>query len=735
MKNLLIFFDNQAFKLNNIIINYIKRWIVYKIINNINEYKCIYIHKTYPEFNEKIIEINGSNSFGFVDEILMCLNNVIYKKIDNYATICFKNIIDKISTYESFNAYTNEILIISSLESNVFTEGNIDFINTKINETKFKINLINIFGTEIFKNIFPSLNEITVDVNCLKIENIGLHKIFESDSSNNFEKIKKYSNLNIKCLDKFEYLKLLYYIESLLLNNLCVNNFSPSTEQNEIIVSIINNVSINGIENYNQQLQNIFKSYKNTIKDILNRHSNLLIKFPIDKLSPELSTSYIKYVLEFYSIIYPKINYYKSLNASDKIQKNKQKNIFESTSEIKINNIKNMEIEPEDISCEYLTSSLTITNWKEEYDNANPFGFLIKYNPNKLSYKGIFDLNSSILKTYPNMIVNNVTTNFVPLYDYYQIILFDYEKKDNDGNENEASNDNEKKTFNISQFSIPDNIHGDGNVLLPIYINKNHWELTKSLWSYHLSFINNCFEQEYNVKMDNIYFLTILKFLNNLKNINDKNNVKLMIRLFGYLLRTCIQILIDNKFMHSIKNDYKKYLDCVLNLDTLEKNSTFSDLMVRIIQLIISNGIDYSELETDLNKITTFIFKKYIISNYKMDFWDKINNPNCSNELKKIELEQLSNNVIQENICWLYLEFDLKLFNKIIKSIYSLNGFNQFVKQIDKTNGCLEDMGGENKIINLGTIKEIIDLKSAEQFDIKYYYQFIDISKYCEMEI
>jgi len=735
IKNLLIFFDNQAFKINNIIINYIKRWILYKIIYNINQYNNINIYKTYPEPNEKNIKV--SNLEDIIDDTLIYLNNVIYKENDDYATICFKNIIDKIDNIESVSEIdNNEILIVTSLKNNTFTENNIKYINEKIDSFKSKINLMNISSVEIFKNLVPKLNEITIDINCLKTENIPIEKFFEFEEINNLEQIKKYENIDIKSLSKLEYLGLIYNIEKMILSNILYNK-KLDIKQNKLIVHILNNMNIIGIENFCEQLKNIFKSYKNTVRDIFNRHHNLTLNLPIDKLTPELSNSYIKYILEFYSIIYPKINYYKSLSISGNSQKNKQKNLYESTSEIKIKNVKNIDIEQNNISCQYLTSSLTITNWKDEYDNANPFGFLIKYHPTKLSYKGIFDLNSSILKTYPNMMINNITTNFVPLYDYYQIILFDYEKDENDENdetnENNDHKNSEKKTFNISQFCINDNINGDGNVLLPIYINKNHWELSKSIWSYHMSFINNCFEQEYNIKMDNIYFFVILKFLNNLK--NNKNNIKITIRLFGYILRTCIQILVDNKFIHSVKNDYKKYLELILNLELLDKNSMFSDFVIRIIQLIISNSIDVNELEIDLNKITMSIFKKYIISNFKMDFWDNINNENISNEQKKNELDILKNQVIQENICWLYLDFDLKLLNKIIKSIYLLNGFNQFVKQIDKTHGCFEDIEQDDKSISLGTIKDIIDSKCSEQFDMTYYYQFIDISKYCEIQI
>jgi hypothetical protein len=346
-------------------------------------------------------------------------------------------------------------------------------------------------------------------------------------------------------------------------------------------------------------------------------------------------------------------------------------------------------------------------------------------------------LGSSILKTYPNMVVNNITTNFVPLYDYYQIVLFDYENNkkgengDNNEEENEDVNDlsNKKNFFNIINFNIPDNINGDGNVMLPLYINKQHWELTKSLWSYHLTFVNNCFEQEYDKKMDNIYFLSILKLFGDLKNLNANSNSKSITRLFGYMLRTCIQILIDNKFLHSIKGVYSKYLDSVMEAETLDKNSIFADWVIRVIQLIISNAITDEELKVDLDKITNLIFKKYIITNYIMDFWDKINNPKITDTEKKNELSILKNDVLQGNMCWLFLNFDLRVFNKIIKSIYAVNGFNQFIKQIDKTNGCLRDTN-EINVLSIKALENIFETHCGTQFNIDDY--SVDISSYTD---
>ena len=750
MKKLLIFFDNQTFKLNSLVINCIKRWIVYKIINNYLEYNEIYIYKTYPNFVEKKIKLNNDNKEENICDILTWINNIIYKTYNNYPTICVKNIVDKIKSIDDENY---EIIVITSLtlrEKESFMKDNIKYITDIIK--KYNINYINISNdNNVIYNLFGTLEPIKenhIDINCLKTENIDIYKIINIGDKNdinnkNYEKnIIDLNMSNIKSVNLFEYIKILYWIESCILTNISSNN--KNTEFNSIASSILKDIKIIGNEyqnnknNQNCQIVNIVKSYTNFVLDIISRQNELVIKFPIDKLTPELDASYIKYILEFYSIIYPKIYNNNLIQLNSKNQKNKQKKISNITSEIKLKDIKPINILSNDISEEFLKSTLTLTNWIDEYENANPFGFLINYNPNKLSYKGILDLGSSILKTYPNMVVNNITTNFVPLYDYYQIVLFDYEnnKNDNEDNNEEKNDDindlnNKKNFFNIKNFNIPDNINGDGNVMLPLYINKQHWELTKSLWSYHMTFVNNCFEQEYDKKMDNIYFLSILKLFGDLKNINANSNSKSITRLFGYMLRTCIQILIDNKFLHSIKGVYSKYLDSVMESESLDKNSIFADWVIRVIQLIISNAITDQELKVDLDKITNLIFKKYIIANYKMDFWDKINNPKISETEKKNELSILKNDVLQGNICWLFLNFDLRIFNKIVKSIYAINGFNQFIKQIDKTNGCLRDTNetNETNILTIKALENIFETHCGTQFNINDYP--VDISQYC----
>ena len=726
MDNFLIIFDNYTFKLNNVVYNFIKRFVLYEIINKKyieNKYNDVILFKTNPQLTTT--KLNKSNSFEDISDIMLNINNIIYKEYETYPTMLFKNIFNKIKDIETNVSDKNTILIITSINNEYnFTNTNIDYLNNIINTLKSNIKIINISNNRFLNELFPKLDEFFIDIKNFKIENIIIKEIFNLETYPNDDEIfTKYKNISENnnsievnnSIELFEYICLLCFIEK----NILINLDNKLTNIKNMIGEFNKMLRFQIITN-NNLILNLLKCFQNSISNILQRNYDLCVNIPIDKLSDELANSYIKYILEFYQIIYPKIyKYTNSIASANTSKKNKSTN----TSLIVYKNFTKLEFN--DISSQFLNSTLTLTNWVEEYNNLNPFGFLIQYSPNKYSYKGILDINSSILKTYPNMIIGNVSTNMVSVYDYYQIILSEFESIPDD-----FVNTN-KEIFNISNFNIIDNISGDGNVLLPVYINKKHWELTKTIWSYHLSFINNCFEFEYNKKMDNLYLYTLLKLFNDLKNINQNQNIKTIIRLFAYLLRTCLQILIDNNFLHSVKNNYQKYFNLLLTTESFEKNCNFSDWIIRLIQMIVSNQYEHDNLSKDLDLVTSNIFNKFVISNYKIDFWERINDEQIDTHLRHEELEMLKTNTIQKNICWLYMEHDLKIFNNIIRSIYSIKGFNQFIKIIDQTNGCLEDNNIPDTI-NLHTIKNIIVDKCSEQFDLTKY--SVDISKYYKFE-
>ncbi len=739
MNDLLLFVDNYTFKNNSIVFNYVKRLLVYEILKNKyinNKYENILLYKTNPIFSENKLNIN--NDYSDVKNIITNINNIFYKIYDFYKIENLIKIFNTIEKYVKNKKYNknDKIIIVCSIDFNHNNIEKSDMININklINKFKLQIIMINITDSKFLNYFFPKIKEIHIDIKAFKTENIIVSDCFEIEFiSENFDlyykkfiNISNYENNKINIDSDSGHEILLNYI--LMLNQ--INNFIIEKKVNNDKFELFKEILLIDFDSINITLINIIKNFQNSLNDIIYKLLNQNIKLQIEQIDPKLNDSYIKYILEFYEIIYPKLNNYN--NISKIINKKKMNNKPFKFDYLKSNFI-NITINDDDVSCNYLNSSISLSNWFEEYQNLNPFGFLISYNPNKLSYKGIYDSSSNIMKTYPKTNINDITTNCVSLYDYYQMILNEYQQKLNIDENNIELNKQEMEYFNISNFKIIDNFHGNGNVLLPMYINKNHWNLTKSLWTYHMTLINNCFEFEYCVKMDNIYFYSLLKIINNLKIVDKKHNQndKTIIILFCYLLRTCIQILIDNKFLHSIKNEYNKYLNLIYSTNDLNKNSIFSDWICRTIQLIVSNSIEIEVLEKDLNNITSHIFKRFIIDNYKMDFWDMINDSNINETNKKTELNNLKQDVIQENICWLYLNYDLKLLNKIIKSIYSIKGFNQFIKQIDKTNGCLIESTTPDSI-NFINIKKIITLKCEKQFDISIYMNdtLIDLSDY-----
>ena len=742
MDNLLIFFDNTTPKINNVIINHLKRMIIYDIVykkiykNIIND---VYIFKTRPS----LIEIKLTDTYNNIENIdllLNTINNVIYKEYGSYGSICFKTIIDKIIEFEKITK-KNKIFIICSVDTlNSFTEQNLAYIKNLFDIFNSDIKLINISTCKLFKNINPKIQEYLIDIKNFSVENFNILELFSEENSieDYISLITLSDSLNLNNNNKLmNYLLFLGSVEKKIITN-------KNNKLDNLNYEFVKKILSANIEYDNNIILNILKSFQKSLNNLIFRYCNSIYTLPINKLEKHMSNSYIKYILEFYEIIYPKIYKKKYLLSYSK----NNSLIFgnDNTSIISLKDLPKINIDTNNNSSEYLKSTLSLTNWIEEFNNLNPFGFLIKYRPNKLSCKGILDIGSSIVNTYPNMVINSITTNWIGLYDYYQIILSEYDDNQNNDNQNNDNQNNDKDIFDISNFNITDGIQGDGNVLLLIYINHHHWELVKSIWSYHLSFINNSFEPEYNKKMDNIYFLTFLKIFSNLKNLNQNINKKSLIRLFCYLLRTCIQILIDNKFLHSIKKDYSKYLELVLDVENSNKENSnkgniFSDWIIRLIQLIISNGCEQENLEKDLSKINTYIFNKFIISKYKMDYWEMINDSNTSDEKRKEELKILKNIVLENNMSWLFLNHDLVIINKIIKSIYSIKGFNQFIKTMDSSNGLVSDelkhefeseLKYKTNQINISTISKIIDEKFSEQFNLEKYH--VDISKFTSIQ-
>ncbi len=734
--DLIFIFDNSTFSNNTTIINCIKRWISYEL-NNIlfkseirEKINKINFVKTFPSIQNCNINLDTIG----VTKVLSIINGIIFKKYYTYPNINFKEIVDYISKIDNPNT---KLVLFSSIDNIGMSNANIKYVNDIFDKVQFKINIYNIGKYSCLNTIFPKINEIFINFKNSKLETIisKEHNIFTIEKFNqnnlniktiNFENLGNTENPdennNMENNNINKILVLLQNIELYILENEISDENILSQIKNILNISIYNFVK-------NKSIYCLIKNYINSIDNFLEKKYNKCpIIVPINDIPSNLTETNIKYILDFYQEIYPKfVNYLMELGLKNlKIPKGYITSTLNYDSIQKLPKFDSDSLL--DDSKEFLNSNLTMSNWVDEYNEFNPFGILIKYSVSKFSFKGLIDENSTIIKWYPNTIINSVSNNWVSLNDYYQMVLTDLNNIQVNDEDGEHILVSKKELLKINDFLIIDNVNGDTNIVLPIYINKHHWSLTKSIWKYHMAFINNTFEYNYNKKMDNIYYLVLLKNLNMFNEPNKFTNS--FIRVFFYNLRTCIELMIENKFINSVSNEVKKIFEIITvingpnpNVDILRNNSiTF---VIMVIQWIISSNCNLEQLKNYLAGYRNIVINNYIFENYKIDFWEGIKNK--PEEERKNELQILKQEIIQENKSLYDLEIDLVLLGELITKIYKLKGFNQLIKLLDKHNGCIPI--NSDTFINCNIFKSMFEtLENYKTFNINNYLESIDLT-------
>ena len=639
---LLLFIDNISYnKKWGTILNFVKKWFIYYlnneiILNNIEQLKII---KLFPK---TVLILDSKNGNMKIKNIIKFFSNIIFKNIMSNTDLL--SLIDNSTDYDLIIIFSlRKVLygtnIYEYIEMNhiknilVFNFDNAKQTSDSTLGTKeliIKKSLKNFYEVFLPNNINSFDKMIEIINNRINIINDKLNIINNFDNFNNLQKL--FINL--------------YNLESTIFNNIS-KNLPINTEP---LLLNLNSYDISGFVNEDYYM--FLKYIINSIKIILTSFYNNIISNSFND-----SDKIFKHIFDFYQIVYPNIhNVLKEENL-----------LFDfdiSSVNININDIKDKDydnISKNDNSKIFLNSTISMSNWKDEIADLNCFGLLLKYNikkgtkiknnknPNFVKYY-------SITTEYPNIFVSNISNNFISINDYYQLIL-------------NHLTEVPEFIFNLNDFEIIDSYHGNSNIMLPLYINKEHWYIFNKIKRYHLSLINNYLEPYYNSRMDNIYFFVLLKSFNTmiLKNSNDA------IYLTIYILRTAMQICIDNKYCLKIKQEYNYYFNNLLSCSELYNfNKIYNDYLVRLIQLIITSKVDVLKIYNDLDNI-----KEYYISINKE--YDNCNYITLHNDLLKLTL--------------------------FMDNLFKICGFNQLMKNIDASNGILDN---PNSTLNLNVVKNII---------------------------
>jgi hypothetical protein len=439
---LLLFIDNISYnKKWGTILNFVKKWFIYYLNNEIiqNNIEQLKIIKLFPK-TELILDSKNNNMK--IENIIKFFSGIIFKNIMSNTDLL--SLID--------NSIDYDLIIIFSLRKVLYGSNIYEYV--EMNHIK-NIIVFNFDNAKLTPDSMLGSKELII-----KKATKNFYEVFITNNINSFNKMIETINNRINIIKTYDYQNvILNDIQKLIINlyNLESDIFNTILK-NQVINNeqLLNNLNCLDISVFANEEYYIFIKYTiNFIKNMLTTYNNNLVSNSFND-----SDKIFKHIFDFYQIVYPKIH---------KVLK-EENLLFDfdlSSINVNIHNIKDKDyaniIKNDDTSETYLNSIISMSNWKDELTDLNCFGLLLKYNIRKGIKNKNFNLLKyySIISEYPNIFVNNISNNFISINDYYQLILNHIQEVPD-------------FVFDLNNFEIIDSYHGNTNIMLPLYINKEH---------------------------------------------------------------------------------------------------------------------------------------------------------------------------------------------------------------------------------------------------------------------
>jgi hypothetical protein len=323
-------------------------------------------------------------------------------------------------------------------------------------------------------------------------------------------------------------------------------------------------------------------------------------------------------------------------------------------------------------SKEFYNSSISLTNWIDEISNNNFTGLLMN-----ISIDEFIKINNNKKNMFVN--INSISSNFLSYRDFIEM-TFDYFEKNN----SDYGNLNYK---NI----IKENINGDYNSIIPIYIHKIHWNIAKKNIPFILGIILSHNPFGFLDSYYNFYFY-LLNYMNTLifDSENKTSNSLKFIKVYFAIWRTCSQIAYEKGYHRGIYTKIEEFNDYLL----LNKYNSYNleSILGQIISTPLVNNLEEHLLNIITGAIKYYISKHIIISS---DYFELLFT--YDNIIKKYTLNIQSLNTIsytiQEKLSMIFIS--LINFEKIILIINDLikskGSFKKFIEYLDSNYSILSD--------------------------------------------
>ncbi|AYV75991.1 MAG: hypothetical protein Terrestrivirus4_39 [Terrestrivirus sp.] len=339
------------------------------------------------------------------------------------------------------------------------------------------------------------------------------------------------------------------------------------------------------------------------------------------------------------------------------------------------NNDQNTDSNTDSSIDDFFASPLTLTNWKEELSNGGSMGLMIRTKSNDLSKIGANGIKPTI---------ESFTTTFIPTKDFIECILINFEKNLIDNVDNVVDVIGGGNNVGI----------GDGNTVIPLYINKNHWKLARIHLEYVLGIVlvNNPFG--YIDSHLNFMFYMLAEMTRHIFMPDEVLNLK-MIKTYLSVFRTCCEIAQEKKYHKGIKKMIGGLLE---NNDRIMISRPFDNDVLFGQILATGSTIDNIQIKELCYKIYENIFWRNYTKNYDKQYLKEIFVPiihkNDPDELIN-EIQAVINFVTGKISVGIQMITSNCIMIDIMKTlIHEEGGFMKFLNNIEK------NFESENNIVN-----------------------------------
>lgn len=647
---------------------------LYKYMNCVNIKKMLLI-TTYPN---KIIEITNDNFFTSFRNIINVRNKKDISDEHHYSVLelCFSKLIP---------SYTNEIIMFTKIKkaipikalteikkilevpNTIFTlVSNQDYIN----QLKMKVLTFNskvyhdaidsgsIFNTQINHNLtLIQLNNCTLYKTTVSqfLANIHFYKCFLIDQTNKTNNFMDDMNAMITCDIKDILGALLFHVEFVHKSDKIEKELYISLK--DIILQFID-------QNDNLEAKHMAIIMYNKLKKSCGKMINCLIHNENSKL-----------FIEFGKKAEMKGNHNQIIKNVDKIKD--LDNIMSQDIQKFIEENKDSDDDKFIESCEFFNSTITLSNWFEEMENNNGIGLLIKISKGHL----------------------NTTNTYMSITDYIAMTL-DYFQK----------NKNIKFGDLVNTSIIKGTAIGEANALIPLYINKHHWSLSKKYLEMVLAIIASGNPFSYHPTQIKLYFdlfseITVKMF--DKSSLNEK-----AIQNYIAFLRTCAEICFEKGYNRGISNIINAFVN----------NKTERIDFIKICSQALSTGyyLDKDTLKQFIHNILIDLIKDSVIQSNNNKYIETLKTLNDIGIIKEATNTVLKlNNNMQEEFRFLMYYYKM---NFVLKDLISttIGSYNKFIKGLDQNYGLFDHKLCQ-KMIQL--ISSEIGAKNIELKDL---YQLIE---------